>query len=58
LPRSARPAEPQSGTQAKKAAILSLMLTAAAMEGIARTKSTTRSSRKSRIRRPKRKSSG
>jgi hypothetical protein len=56
LLRSAKPAEPQSGTQAKKAAIPSLMLTAAVIEGIARTKLTTRLSRKLRIRKLKHKS--
>jgi hypothetical protein len=48
LPRSAKPAEPQLGTSGKNSVIQSPMPTAAAMESIARTKSTTRSCRKSK----------
>jgi hypothetical protein len=57
LPKSAKPAKPQSGTLAKNLMIQRLVQTMAAMESRARTRSTTRLSRKSKIRRPKRRSS-
>jgi hypothetical protein len=57
LPRSAKPAKPQSRTLAKNLIIRRLVQTIAVMESRARTRSTTRSSRKSKIRRPKHRSS-
>jgi hypothetical protein len=56
LPSSTRPTEPQSRTLAKNPIIQGPMQRIAAVESRARTRSTTRSSRKSKIKRLTRRS--
>lgn len=52
--KSAKPTKPQLGMLGKNPVIWSLMQTIAAIESRAKTRLTTKSSRKSKIKRPKR----